>query len=196
MLEYLNQHVVHIKLVVAVLTLLATLILLYLNRRANKIAKKAVMQMQLAREEEFRPYVLFDLVFDKTSMSFVVKNSGKSAAYNIKLSINNDLKVWNALVGDEEYHPSDMAITNEIDMLAPGDNFTEWLDYMYIFFRNNKEKKVIGNLTYKDQDGKAYEFPIDINLAVFEKRGQIIHKGMGDLVKSAENIVRKFEQIW
>lgn len=184
------------KLIVTILTAIGTLLLLYFNYRANKIARHSVQEMRITREEEYRPYIFLDIQFSDLEMDMVLKNDGKAAAFNIQLAVDQNIKVCNALVSDTKYHLQDLSISGKIAMLAPGDEFREWLDHSGYFFRNNEVRKISGKVVYEDAQGRKYEFPIDIDLEPFAMRSQVLRKDMPDLVKTLENLRRDLERNW
>lgn len=195
MLELLNEYALLIKLIVGAGTLLATIILLYFNYQSNKYSHLAVREMQRAREEEHRPYVYFDVHFENNrEMHFVLRNEGTMAALNVELELDQNLKVWNSLVRrskEKDYFLQDMAIHDDIEMLAPGDEFKEWVDDTSQFFRNNDERRLTGRLRYEDTNHKKFALAIDLDLEPYLQRSQVFQKNFSDLVRSIENIRRR-----
>ncbi len=186
-----------LKLIFTIFTAVATIILLALNYRANKISRKALAEMRRAREEEYRPYVFFYIDFTDDKINFILRNDGKAPAFNIQLAVEQGVSVWNGLVGETKYTIQDMAISNKLEMIAPQDEFKEWVDSGHFFFRNNEEtKKVSGKVTYENSEGKLYEFPIDIDLEPYAQRGQILRKDMNDLIRSVEKMRQDLERNW
>lgn len=98
-----------------VLTLLYTLatILIY---RANR---QAVEEMRLGRQEETRPYVIAGLEFDfeLNVLEFVVRNEGRTAAYNIQIKTNPELPAFSP---DRRPLSEANLFRKGITMLSPG----------------------------------------------------------------------------
>lgn len=193
-MEFINTYAPLFELVIAVGSVLTTLILLIFNIRANRNAQLAVREMRLAREQENRPYVIFDLALDENELSFVLRNDGRTEAYDLHLTIKEKFQVWNALVGDTIYHFDDMAISQPLDFLAPGDSFEEWMDHRPIFFRNVDLRHLTGKLTYRDGQGRPYELAIELNLEPYYRQSQLIRKDMGDLIQVLKRIQRHIER--
>ncbi|RME03890.1 MAG: hypothetical protein D6805_04965 [Planctomycetota bacterium] len=181
--------IILVKLIITALVTIATVILLVFNLKANRLTRLSIQQMENARKEEFRPYVLFDMEFDATHVFMTLRNVGKSPAFQVQLQLDQDLKVWNSLVGEEIYTPKDMAITDEIEMITPGNEFREWVDFSDFFFRNNENiSNLSGKVTYQDAAGNPYQFLIHLDIEPFRHRYIYIRKDMKSLVQTLERI--------
>lgn len=182
------------KIGITLFTGLGTILLLILNYRANRISEKSVQELIQSREEEFRPYVFFDITFEEREMHFLVKNEGKAAAYNIHVLLDHDWKIWNSLITDKEYTFKDMGIAEEITMLAPGEEYCEWVDMSSRFFQNNEERKVRGKVQYEDEQGRPFVFPIEIELTPYEERVFMVRKDFDDLVRAVKQLRQEMER--
>ncbi|RME79148.1 MAG: hypothetical protein D6785_11440 [Planctomycetota bacterium] len=182
------------KVGITLLTALGTIILLVLNYRANRISEKSVEELVRSREEEFRPYVFFDIIFKESEMHFQVKNHGKAAAHNIHITLDQEWKVWNSLSSEKDYTFSDMGISEEITMLAPDEEYCEWVDTSFRFFQNNESRKMTGKVQYEDEQGNPYVFPIDMDLVPYEERVLLIQRDFDDLVKAVTELRREMER--
>lgn len=188
--------IILLKVILTVATTLGTLILLILNNRANRISNQAVEAMRFAREEEYRPYVYYDVAFEDHEMHMVLKNSGKSAAYNVKLHLDQDIKIWNSLASEKDYKLQDMGMSKEVEMLAPGEEFKEWADVSFRFFQNNESKHLTGKVTYDDGAGRDFEFKIDLDLTPFAERVFSPEKGMEDLITLMDRMRMDLDRNW
>ncbi len=195
LLDFLNQHVILLKVILTIGTTAATIILLYYNFRTNQIASKTLKQLKGAREKEFCPYLILEVVFasryNDMVINLVIKNNGKSPAHDIQLNIDQDLSIWNSLISEEKFTFKDMTMSQMIEMLPPGDHYSEWLDRMDLFFKNNETPRLTGNLQYKDEAGNSYEFPVDINLEPYKYRVTMRDKGWVDLAQTLDNFKRE-----
>lgn len=194
MMSFLNDFAPLFQFILAILSVLVTFVLLFFNVRAMRNAQRSVNELRLSREQENRPYIIFDFELEGNEMYMVLRNDGRTEALDVNLSFEGDFQVWNALVGDNKYNFGDMAISQPLDFLAPGDAFREWMDYRPLFFRNNEERRIKGHLSYSDTLGRQHEMDLDINLEPYYRQSQLVRKDIGELIKVVKKIQRHMEK--
>lgn len=110
-----------------------------------------VREMKQAREEESRPYVYVDFVFDTSVILIMVKNSGRSGAKDIKFSFSP------ALISSEKTKVSEINMFKDgIKFLPPGAEIKTWFD--------------MGPSFYKSDLPKIYNVQIEYQNAITDKK--------------------------
>lgn len=180
----------------AVLTLLYTVatILIY---RANR---QAVEEMRLGREEETRPYVIAGLEFDfdRRVLEFVVRNAGKTAAYNIRIKASPELPAFSP---DRRPLSETSLFRKGITMLSPGQEIRSFLATASEVYGDHSTNlptftfhvSYQGKRTGKKY--KEYEFTSTFDPEELKDVPYIVRKGLHDLVKEVTELKKEVESL-
>lgn len=120
-----------------------------------------VREMKQSREEDQRPYVYVDFVFDSSVILIMVKNSGRSGAKNIKFLFSP------ALISSENKKISEINMFKEgIKFLPPEVEIKTWFDMGPSFYKSDLPKTYNVQIEYQNAitDKKYCEsFVLDLN---------------------------------
>lgn len=110
-----------IEILTGILTLV-TAIYAYLTLRMAKASEASVEAMRVQSEAMVRPYItVFPYVRPHTTILYIkVINMGKTAALNLRLSIDHDFFQWGEANSPENNLRSFSAFSKSIDSFAPG----------------------------------------------------------------------------
>lgn len=190
----MEAHQELIDVLFAGISLVAMLVVIYLNYRANKMSELAIEETRLGRELEGRPYVYFNILLDQggSVVDFCLSNHGRGVARNVRLVLEQNLKISQRR---EKVAVKEMAIFKPISFLAPQGAFREFADMGHIFFKDNAECEVVtGKVDYEDAGGKTYTSPVRINLKALGSKRSLIMPTMHNLVDTVEQIARVVQQ--
>ena len=186
-----------------VLTLIYTfssVVILYLGHRSNKIAQQNIKELEAERIAENRPYVFFGFEIDRQfTFYFNLKNSGKTAAHNVKLKFHKDLiasKYRNRGSNEEKTRMfSELAIADPIPFITPSRIYKEYINQAQSFWMlNEKQGQILATLEYSDDDGNNYKDDIDIDLTVYFQR--VISSSVNNIEISIQEIERLTRSIY
>ncbi len=182
----------HSGAVMAVLTLIysvATIFIYFVNRAA-------VREMRLEREEETSPYVTADLEtdFGRGTVEFVVRNIGKTPAYNVRIISDPPLK---GMLPDRKPLAETALFKKGLPTLQPGQEIRAFFGMWH-----NIERDEQGNLpvfhfrvSYEgvNRRRKAVEYISDFNVT-----GDITFlrtKGLHELVNEVQKLRKEVEKL-
>lgn len=197
-LDWIAAHEGFIRTILTSVYFVATLVMLAATLRSVRLAGETLAEMKAAHAEETRPDCIFDVAFDGHDMDVRVQNLGRTAACNLKLTLEPNLAIRAGWTGgghgpDNPWRISDLAmVAHPIEMLAPGERYTEHLDVSYRFFNNNPERVLRGRLEYEDEAGSKYRFDVDLDLAPYAERSFVVEDDIEQLLGSLERLKRHF----
>lgn len=190
------------KFLVSLMGSIATVILAILTLQM-------VREMKQSREEDRRPYVYVDFVFDTSVILIMVKNSGRSGAKNIKFSFSP------ALVSSKNEKISEINMFKEgIKFLPPEREIKTWFDMGPSFYKSDLPKTYNVEIEYQNAitDKKYREsFVLDFNtrLGIATITRHTLHdlveelrkinstlkgSGSGFLIENAEQRSKRYKQ--
>lgn len=143
-----------------------------------------VREMKKAREEDSRPYVYADFIFDSSVIFIMVRNSGRTGAKNIKFTFDP------SLISSDNKNISDINMfKNGIKFLPPDKELKTWFDMGPEFYKSKlprayticiQYENIITNKRYFEK----YELDLETNEGIIYIRKNTIHEA----VKELENI--------
>ena len=163
MIDWLDAHQGAVMALLTLVYVLATITLVIVAIRGNRTAQR---QLELAVDLErrrSRPYITFDLEPRKGLMYVTLRNSGITAAFNVKTVVTP--KVEQVLRGQRHEVPLTKHI---ITTIPPGRVLEVLLDSSSSFFAQTPERLFSGRIEYHDESGHGYEELIKIDLAFWE----------------------------
>ncbi len=159
---------------------IASIVILYLSHRANKISQQTIRELEMERIAENRPYINLGIVVNKNRrFELNLQNMGRTIAHNVKLTFENDLIATRYRHYDEDHKGEDrirkfseLAITDKIPYIAPGRTYIEIINYFAPDFwkLNDKKGVLLGVIEYYDDEGNNFTEKIDIDLGVYFRR--------------------------
>jgi hypothetical protein len=164
------------------------------SKKSTKVSEEILKEMKESRDQEVAPYVVayFDIPYGKHWIYLVVKNVGKSVAKNVKLEFEPPLKNSNV----EKI--SDMHLIKEgIGSIPPGYEIRTFFDSAISYFNKSELP-----LTYKVKISYSGGLRSDIrsaeqimDLSAFKGLSFLDEKGMHELVKEVEKLVKHNDKI-
>ncbi len=167
MIEWLNQNQGFIMAILTFVYVIATIFLAYIawktskisgeakeisedakliSSRAVEISRKQLKKVTELEENRVRPYVLFNIFSDENSRTYShIKNYGLTAAFNVRVSIVPELKIY----GTEEL---DILSSNLITMLPPDFELKNVVDATYEFHQVYPQSKFEGFVEYENSE--------------------------------------------
>jgi len=168
-----------------------------------------VREMKQSREEDRRPYVYVDFVFDTSVILIMVKNSGRSGAKNIKFLFSP------GLISSKNEKISEINMFKEgIKFLPPEIEIKTWFDMGPSFYKSDLPKTYNVEIEYQNviTDKKYREsFVLDLNtrLGITTMGRHTLHDlveelkkinstlkgaGSGFLVENAEQRLKRYKR--
>lgn len=126
-----------------------------------------------------RAYIIFDIESDEGIFIFTLQNIGKTPAYDVKLSSEPDLQIFN--VSSLNY-----VFKNQIKFFPPGKVIKSDFDYSDDFF--DREISPTITINYKDIEGKLHTEKTIVDLSF---RKQLVYRKS----QKIEHIVKGLEKI-
>lgn len=160
--------------------------------RSNSIASKSIESTNRIERERTRPVILFYLEFSKREVHVVdavIKNTGFTPAYDIKVSLDPELRrFWNGGISNID------PIEPTFSFLPPGEFIADSLGLINAFHLKYPDAKFEGKVEYHDRTGKIYResFVLDYN---YRKRVGIAILSKRPTSKSLESIDQRLKQI-
>lgn len=145
---------VDLKFLVPLMGSIATVILAILTFQM-------IREMKKAREEDQRPYVYVDFIFDSSVIMIMVKNSGRSGAKDVTFSFSP------ALISSKNKTISEINMFKEgVRFLPPDREIKTWFDMGPSFYKSNLPKAYSVAVKYQSViNNKQYQesFVLDLN---------------------------------
>lgn len=133
--------------------------------------------------ESFRPKIYADFRFREQSMSFVIKNVGQRAAYNINVRLTPDLKYKMPNEQGLSNHP----MLKNLSFLSPQEEATTSIGIASDVLNMQQENELNVDVTYLDEGNKQFTEKYRLNLDSY-RRAYVDHKDISDMAKSLEKI--------
>lgn len=169
------------------------------SRKSTEVSEGILKEMKESRDQESAPYVVayFDVPYGETSIYLVVKNIGKTVAENVKLEFQPPLET--GIVTTNDWNINDTALIKDgIGSMPPGYELRTAFGSVVSYF--NKESKFPlkykVNVSYSGglRSG-ARNIEQIMDLSAFEGLSFIDEKGMHELVKEVERLVKHNNEI-
>lgn len=115
-IDWANTNSGFIMILLTAIYVVATIVMASLMAIANRLSNKNIQQAIVLEKARLRPYVVLNLYTDKGIPYLILKNFGKTPAYNIYISTNP--KIVRKNINHQE-HQSIKMIDNKIGCLHP-----------------------------------------------------------------------------
>jgi hypothetical protein len=166
MVHYLNANQGFVITLLTAVYVIATVILVALAQRQASLAQKSLDFASRAERAKYRPYVIFDIVYDDVVAYARLKNLGTSPAINVRVSVSPRLgwKVQERGIG---------FIEQGVSFLAPSRELSEPFGWGEEFFKQYPDLNFSGSVSYADFDGHKYSENFTIGLSYLEEMSSI-----------------------
>jgi hypothetical protein len=128
---------------------------------AGVTAKKQLELGNQIERNRTRPYVIFDLVTERSCIFAFVKTIGQTPAAKVQIRISPELKIpIRAETWDVPF------IVNEVSLLHPGRELKCFIEHWNPFLKQYPDLKFQGTIAYEGFDGSTFgpeSFLIDLN---------------------------------
>jgi hypothetical protein len=155
MIEWANQNSGFIMAVLTFVYALATIIIVLVTMRANKISLASQKLQEKLEAQRIRPFisVAFELVWDDQNSAhtyIAVKNCGLTMAEDISIQID-PVPFYTPIVNGKKIRRVPFMLTNPIQTLAPGQEVSDSLGYAANLFKSFEKPIFKGSVTYQNQ---------------------------------------------
>ena len=179
-------------LVMAILTLVyvvATVLIAIIMLRANSISSRSLAQAVELERLRSRPYLLFDFESRHRAIHAVLKNLGKTAAYNVKILVTPELK---SVIQGQDWASS--LTTNEISFVAPNREIADFIQSGPQFSKSYPDLRFEGELLYRDSEGNSFKEPFKIDLK-YQMRLLRVSEEDNEIPKKLEKIQESIDAL-
>ena len=163
----------------------ATIILVFVAQRQSSLTQQSLDFASKAEKAKYRPYIVFDIVYEKVVAYARLRNSGASPAIDVRVSVSPRLK-WN----DE--HDGIGFIEKGVSFLAPGRELSQPFGWTGEFFKKYPDLKFSGSISYKDSDGHTYSEGFSLDLSYLKGMTYIGEIDVGREIEGIRKAVEKF----
>jgi hypothetical protein len=115
-------------------------------------------------EEQRRPDVILDVVFEDGLLFLALRNIGSRPAVAVSTEFGRPLL---GLGGTKDV--AALPLFRRLEFLAPGREIRTLLDSSASWFRRRQATKFTARVAYRDADGKRYETTLKHDLAVYRE---------------------------
>lgn len=160
-LRWLNQNQGFVTSVLTLVYVIATLCIVFVALRANRLSAKQLTQALELERHRSRPYVIFDLEPRLGIVYVVLRNIGATPAHKVRVSVTPLLET---VINGEQVQS---ALTKgDIGFIAPGRRLEDILDAGAVVLQRYPKPLFTGSVSYGDGEGAHYEesFRIDLSL--------------------------------
>jgi hypothetical protein len=184
MVQYLNANQGFVMAILTAVYVLATLVLVILAQRQASLTQRSLDFASASEKAKYRPYVLFDIVYEEVVAYARLRNSGASPALDVRISVTPRLH-WND--NDEGVG----FIEKGVSLLAPARELSQPFGWTREFFEQYPSLKFNGSITYKDSEGQNYTEAIALDLGYLKGMTYI---GKIDIGREIEGIKKALER--
>jgi hypothetical protein len=113
-------------------------------------------------EEQLRPYVIVDVLFEDGLLFLAVQNIGARPAFEVKVRWEPSFR---GLGGSQL--TSDLPLFKALTFLAPGRCIRTLLDDSQAYFQRDEPTQLAAFISYKDDQRRSYRQTIQHNLEIY-----------------------------
>jgi hypothetical protein len=157
MIEYLNANQGFVMAILTAVYVVATIILVAVTQRQAGLTHQSLLLAAEAEKAKYRPYLVFDIVYENLVAYARIRNTGVSVARNVKISVSPQLK-WNDREAGIGF------IEKGLAYLAPGREISQPFGWTKEFFNQYPDLNFSGKVVFEASDGTIFEesFAIDL----------------------------------
>ena len=146
--------------ILTTLNVILTGVYAYLTYKIMSANHATVEMMQAQITSSIRPFVYFDLTTHGPLIEGVLKNTGKTAAYNVSIKLAPTIKVQM-----RECSPDPVLLNAPISFLPPEKEIREFMGSFSELEKGNSELKYSGEISYSDSGHNKFieQFEIELN---------------------------------
>lgn len=167
MIEWANQNNGFVMVVLTFVYVLATLAIVIVTMRANKIALSSQRLQEQLEAQRNRPFVTVEFVLawdeqDQAHAYVVVRNRGLTMAERVVVKIDPE-PFYMPLIGGREVRKVPFMLTSPVPTLAPGQEVSDTLGYAANLYQAVERPVFQGVVTYRGPTGEEFNerFVID-----------------------------------
>lgn len=148
------------------------------------LTSQMVREMKQAREEERRPYVYVDFLFDANIIFLTIKNAGRNGAKNIKFNFSEPL------ISSDKRKISEIKLFKDgIDFLPPDKEIKTWFDMAPSFYKSGLPTSYEVEVIYKDVvSNKWYSEKFRLDLETYKGITYVDRKTIHHAVEQLKSI--------
>jgi len=185
MIEFLNYNQGFVMALLTAVYVIATIILVWVAQRQAKLTQQSIDFAAKAEKAKYRPYLVFDIVYEKIVAYARLLNSGASPALDVKITISQRLK-W------KDNDDGIGFIEKGVSFLAPNRELSQPFGWTGEFFEQYPDLKFSGTISYKDAEGHAYSEAFSLDLSYLKGMTYIGEIDLGREVEAIKKALEKF----
>lgn len=162
LIEWCNSNQGFAVILLTAVYVIATIVMVWHMGRSNRLASKELAEVAELERRRTRPYLVFDLESHRKFVYAVLRNIGQTSAYKVSIQVNPVLEH-----SDKAASRPLSLVSSTIQMVAPGREFRDLVDFGPKFYKRYKEPRFQGSVNYQDTQGETFdeEFDIDMSFA-------------------------------
>lgn len=190
-INWLNQNQGFVMAILTLVYVAATIVIAWLTLRMMRLGQQSLAQALTLEKNRIRPYVLFNVVSDieKRNTLAIVKNSGLTPAYNVRISITPKL----IHKGNSEERESALT-AHKINLLPAGQEITDNLGFSPHFYQQYPQPIFSGTIEYEDSESKPYKESFNLDLTYLMKRIYIRDGSVMDELKKLNETLANIDK--
>lgn len=196
MVSWLNSNQGSVMAILTAVYVITNAVIATIMLRANSISSRNLTQALMLEKQRSRPYLVFDLEVRHRCFLAVLRNLGKTAALNVRVSISPQLK---SKISGEEWPTS--LTSNEISFMPPNKEIIDFILPTIDFCNLYPNLKFNGELVYFDTEGSIYKesFELDLNyrktlLQIPDEEDRILNE-LSKISESIEGLERRAKEV-
>jgi hypothetical protein len=184
MIDYLNANQGFVIGLLTAVYVIATVILVAVAQRQAALTQKSLDFASKSEKSKYRPYVIFDITYEKIVAYARLKNSGASPALDVRVSVSPRL-------GWKDRETGIGFIEKGVSFLAPNRELAQPFGWTTEFFAQYPDLKFSGDVKYRDSEGHEYSESFSIDLGYIKGMSYI---GEVDPGKELEGIKKALDR--
>ncbi len=188
MIVWCNSNQGFVMVLLTFVYVIATVAIVMLAKRANKIALSNLKTLEELEREKSRPFIDVEIVADAPFLSLQISNQGLTPAYNVKVSMTPNLLYLSGRGKDTALG----ILEHGIGSLAAGANTTTLIGSFRDLKETNPSLQFNGTATFNGVDNQGHETPIHIDLRWMESNSSIHRKTIHDVANQLEKLQKEF----
>lgn len=164
---------------------IATIVLVIVAQRQASLTQQSLDFASKAKKAKYRPYLVFDIVYEKVVAYARLRNSGASPAIDVRITVAPRLK-W------KDKEDGIGFVEKGVSFLAPNRELSQPFGWTGEFFEQYPELKFSGTISYKDSEGHAYSESFSIDLGYLKGTPYIGEIDVGREIEGIKKALEKF----
>lgn len=185
MIEYLNANQGFVMTILTVVYVVATVVLVIVAQRQTALNQRSLNFATASEKAKYRPYVLFDIVYERVVAYARLRNSGASPAIDVRISVTPRLH-W------KDNEDGIGFIETGVSFLAPGRELSQPFGWTGEFFDQYPDLEFSGSVSYRDSEGHSYTETFALDLAYLKGMTYVGEIEVGRELEGIKKAIERF----